>query len=1050
MSAGLTVDCAPKPAVSVHIDAAPRPAVDVNVNIGGGGGGLTKETDPTVPAWAKNPVKPTYTAKEVGALPDTTAIPTKESELANDAGYMTGYEENDPTVPSWAKAATKPSYSKSEIGLGNVDNVRQYSSDNPPPYPVTKVNGQTGDVKLDAEDVGARASTWMPTHSDVGADKSGTAASAVSVHNTKTDAHNDIRLLITTLTTRLDALANSDDDTLDQMAEVVAYIKSNRNLIEQITTGKVSVSDIVNNLTTNVVNKPLSAAQGVALKALIDAITIPTKLSQLTNDKGYITGYTETDPTVPAWAKSPNKPSYTADEVGALSADELTEAINEALADAKTSGEFDGQPGKDGTSVTVKSVSESAADGGSNVVTFSDGKTLTVKNGSKGDKGDAGYTPQKSVDYWTSADKNEILNQLAAQTASLRDAAFAPVPQLPADGRVKGDDMGGGGESTPNFKNLLDGLVVGDTLMLNARVSSSNTTATDKTTKAANGNITIPGGIPVNVGDVFRINLPESVFSTNYTRIIMYQANGARLNVNDALPANDTMIPLSYADGVAVITVPNTVNGGVPVLMKINLAISTTAATEADIADLIITKNQEITYTEASGGVAEVSADFDVKTVKSTDIYGYVDALAAKYPGYIARENLGKDQSGIYDINRYILNGQRYYLAWQRQNYPKMFAWVNGSTTIYSVSVSPRVGDTMYSTKYIGTSYGTVSSVNYTAQGVTPKAASTRTVGGKVFVRKPESDVEPTLLYTINQPEYGVAPASVGARLRSHGGAVQKKITAVGNNSVTGDSTTVYTRYPLGDCTYDWQRPMTVTIWANEHQDTPEPAIIMARFIRDLCENTYNALLHYLKTNVQLVIIPVLNPHGYNWQDTGTQYGDGYYNVNNVNINRNYDTPGWSEGPYDTGTGALGSYPGSEVETQYAMNTLQLSNAAVGMSIHTVGYLDATGTIDNPASNGLCHYQGNGFNAAKIAQIAQVMWGNYNLLFTDYGTTDPDTTGKSPAYITYARCVGGLVEMQPRDGLNPQGTDGDPVVMEACYTEFLQCLHMWLTDAQEG
>lgn len=242
--------------------------------------------------------------------------PTKVSELANDAGYLTGYTETDPTVPSWAKAATKPSYSKSEVGLGNVDNVKQYSSNNPPPYPVAKVNGKTGDVELDAEDVGARASTWMPTHSDVGADKSGTAAYAVSTHNTKTDAHNDIRLLITALTNRLDALANSDDDTLDQMAEVVAYIKSNRNLIEQITTGKVSVSDIVNNLTTNVTNKPLSAAQGVALKALIDAITIPTKLSQLTNDKGYITGYTETDPTVPAWAKAETKPSYTKSEVG--------------------------------------------------------------------------------------------------------------------------------------------------------------------------------------------------------------------------------------------------------------------------------------------------------------------------------------------------------------------------------------------------------------------------------------------------------------------------------------------------------------------------------------------------------------------------------------------------------------------------------------------------------------------------------------------------------------------------------------------------------------
>lgn len=34
---------------------------------GSGGGGITQETDPTVPAWAKQPEKPKYTAEEVGA-----------------------------------------------------------------------------------------------------------------------------------------------------------------------------------------------------------------------------------------------------------------------------------------------------------------------------------------------------------------------------------------------------------------------------------------------------------------------------------------------------------------------------------------------------------------------------------------------------------------------------------------------------------------------------------------------------------------------------------------------------------------------------------------------------------------------------------------------------------------------------------------------------------------------------------------------------------------------------------------------------------------------
>ena len=38
----------------------------------------------------------------------------------------------------------------SDIGLGNVDNVQQYSATNPPPYPVTSVNGQTGAVTVTA------------------------------------------------------------------------------------------------------------------------------------------------------------------------------------------------------------------------------------------------------------------------------------------------------------------------------------------------------------------------------------------------------------------------------------------------------------------------------------------------------------------------------------------------------------------------------------------------------------------------------------------------------------------------------------------------------------------------------------------------------------------------------------------------------------------------------------------------------------------------------------------------------------------------------------
>lgn len=164
----------------------------------------------------------------------TNVYQSNDNPVTGDAVYnsIESVKGMIPSVPSWAMQSNKPSYSASEVG----------------------------------------------------ADASGTATSQVSTHNTNTSAHNDLRLELKGLSDRLNALANSDDTTLDQMSEIVAYIKNNRSLIENVTTTKVNVADIIDNLTTNVSNRPLSAAQGVALKSLIDAITVPISLSQLSED----------------------------------------------------------------------------------------------------------------------------------------------------------------------------------------------------------------------------------------------------------------------------------------------------------------------------------------------------------------------------------------------------------------------------------------------------------------------------------------------------------------------------------------------------------------------------------------------------------------------------------------------------------------------------------------------------------------------------------------------------------------------------------------------
>lgn len=88
------------------------------------------------------------TANDVGALPADTVIPTVNNATLTirrnsvDIGSFTANSANDVNID-----INVPT-DKSDIGLGNVDNVKQYSATNPPPYPVTSVNGETGAITI--------------------------------------------------------------------------------------------------------------------------------------------------------------------------------------------------------------------------------------------------------------------------------------------------------------------------------------------------------------------------------------------------------------------------------------------------------------------------------------------------------------------------------------------------------------------------------------------------------------------------------------------------------------------------------------------------------------------------------------------------------------------------------------------------------------------------------------------------------------------------------------------------------------------------------------
>lgn len=92
---------------------------------------------------------PTGSVAQAGGIPDYVAgqLPT-----VNDATLTiqkNGTAVGTFTANASANKSINITMAKGDVGLSNVDNVKQYSADNPPPYPVTSVNGKTGAVNLD-------------------------------------------------------------------------------------------------------------------------------------------------------------------------------------------------------------------------------------------------------------------------------------------------------------------------------------------------------------------------------------------------------------------------------------------------------------------------------------------------------------------------------------------------------------------------------------------------------------------------------------------------------------------------------------------------------------------------------------------------------------------------------------------------------------------------------------------------------------------------------------------------------------------------------------
>lgn len=119
-------------------------------------------------------------------------------------------------------------------------------------------------------------------------------------------------------------------------------------------------------------------------------------------------------------------------------------------------------------------------------------------------------------------------------------------------------------------------------------------------------------------------------------------------------------------------------------------------------------------------------------------------------------------------------------------------------------------------------------------------------------------------------------------------------------------------------------------------------------FEKNACYSTYYWLydavnnwakdtrLKAIRQNVELHVIPVLNPYGFDHNQ--------YYNANNVNINRNYDVPNWTYVPSTDPTNSSGEAPFDQPETQIVKSWIEANtDALILIDCHTNGQYYASG-----------------------------------------------------------------------------------------------------------
>ena len=575
----------------------------------------------------------------------------------------------------------------------------------------------------------------------------------------------------------------------------------------------------------------------------------------------------------------------------------LQTATDNALAQAKASGEFDGTSathswngttltitsasgtssadlkgdkgdkgdpgaagsnGSNGTSVTVKSVSESTADGGSNVVTFSDGKTLTVKNGSKGStgaKGADGKTPVKGTDYFT----DEEIAEIVAEAKPQKGIDYFDGE----DGKDGQDGKDGTVQIEPLFAESVEWLeengdtskvyILPNNLIYAYMYTEGESAAYTNWLPLADTTTLLSGDEPATLCNGYyngnRINssgLLKKVAGYSVTGFIPYTYGGAddyilienpictpNKTYEQAIAFYDASHAFLFKEGLATDTYESAVNGasngtigwtvegdatnGYSLIWEVGkiraVKNGTVDATQiayfrvcvGDYANAIITVNEEI----SGGGGTEAGYKWS-STGHSFIPTDYEDRII----------DLEKKASGNSSVQQY-LNDRNTYIA----PVPSGYCESHNEYADTGANTSLNVYD--FATMQSMFSALATANPDYITETLLGKDAS-----GTYDIYKYELDLKP---------------------------AVKE-----GYSSVMNTDKPVFI--------------ITAGLHGNEHYAVHQ----VYHFMKDLCENWVESdQLEYLRSNVKFVIVPISNPWGY--------VNKTYNNSNDVNLNKNFE-----------------------------------------------------------------------------------------------------------------------------------------------------------------